>query len=51
MLEATVKCYPEQEELLDAVVESDCFRADKLPPVLDEMRKPPSSSGTNMRLF
>ena len=50
-LEETVKCYPEQEKLLEAVVASDCFQADKLPTVPDEMRKPPSSSGTNMGLF
>ena len=41
VLEETVKCYPEQEKLLEAVVASDCFRADKLPTVPDEMRKPP----------
>ena len=51
VLEETVKCYPEQEKLLKAIVASDCFQADEMPSVPDEMRKPPSSSGTNMRLF
>ena len=51
VLEATVKCYPEQEELLEVVIESDCFQANEMPTVPDEMRKPPRSSGTNMELF
>ena len=51
VLEATVKCYPEQEKLLEAVIESDCFQANEMPPVPDEMRKPPRSSETNMKLF
>ena len=46
-----MKCYPEQEKLLESIVASDCFRADELLPVPDEMRKLPSSSVTNMRLF
>ena len=41
VLEATVEGYPEQERLLDAVIESDCIQADELPPVPDEMRKAP----------
>ena len=41
VLEATVEGYPEQERLLDAVIESDCFRADELPPVPSEMRRAP----------
>ena len=51
VLEETVKYYPEQEKRLKAIVASDCFQADEMPSVPDEMRKPPSSSGTNMRLF
>ena len=43
VLEATVASYPEQAELLDAVVEGECFRADELPPVPDEMRKAPKA--------
>ena len=41
VLEATVKSYPEQERLLEAVVASDCFRADEMPPAPAEMHKPP----------
>ena len=41
VLEATVEGYPEQERLLDAVIESDCFHAGELPSVPDEMRKAP----------
>jgi len=41
VLEATIEGYPEQERLLDAVIESGCFQADELPPVPDEMRKAP----------
>ena len=41
VLEATVAGYPEQAKLLEAVVSGPCFRADELPPVPEEMRKPP----------
>ncbi len=41
VLEATVEAWPEQESLLEAVVEGECLRADELPPVPDELRKPP----------
>ena len=51
VLEATVKCYPEQKKLLEAVIASDCFQADEMSPVPDEMRKPPRSNETNMELF
>ena len=51
VLEETVKCYPEQKKLLEAVIESDCFQADEMSTVPDEMRKPPRSSKTNMELF
>ena len=51
VLEETVKCYPEQEKLLKAIVASDCFLASEMPTVPAEMRKPPRSSGTNMELF
>ncbi len=40
VLEETVAGYPAQAELLDAVLEGECFRADELPPVPDEMREP-----------
>ncbi|MBN2208556.1 MAG: N-6 DNA methylase [Candidatus Coatesbacteria bacterium] len=43
VLEATVAGYPEQEKLLQAVVSVPCFRADELPSVLKEMRKPPAA--------
>ena len=41
VLEETVKYYPEQERLLEAVIASDCFQAAELPTVPDEMYKPP----------
>ena len=31
VLEETVKCYPEQKKLLEAVIASDCFQADEMP--------------------
>ncbi len=40
VLEETVAGYPVQAELLDAVLEGECFRADELPLVPDEMREP-----------
>ena len=51
ILEATVKCYPEQKKLLEAIIASDCFQADKLPPVPDEMRKPPKARTVKGGLF
>ena len=51
VLEATVKTYPEQARLLEAVIEGDCFRADELPQVPDEMRKPPKVKKTTGDLF
>ncbi len=43
VLEATVEGYPEQAKLLEAVVAGPCFRADELPAVPKEMRKPPTT--------
>ena len=51
VLEATVKCYPEQKKLLKAVIASDCFQADELPTVPDEMRKPPKAQTVKGGLF
>ncbi len=51
VLEETVKCYPEQEKLLDAVIESDCFRAEELPQVPEEMCKPPKAQASKGDLF
>lgn len=51
VLEATVKCYPEQEKLLQAIVESDCFLASEMPPVPAEMHKPPKAQTTKGHLF
>jgi hypothetical protein len=42
VLEATLAEYPAQAKLLSAVVKGACFKADELPPVPDEARKPPS---------
>ena len=41
VLEATIVEYPAQAKLLAAVVKGECFKADELPDVLDDMRKPP----------
>ena len=51
VLEETVNCYPEQERLLEAVVASDCIQAEELPPVPEEMRKPPTAQATKGDLF
>ena len=51
VLEATVVLYPEQERLLEAVVEGACFQADDLPPVPDDMRKPPRARAVPDDLF
>jgi hypothetical protein len=42
VLEATVEGYPEQGNLLDAVVAGPCFRAAELPAVHDDARRPPA---------
>jgi len=41
VLEATVAGYPAQAKLLSAVVKGPCFKADELPAVPPESRKPP----------
>ena len=51
VLEATVANYPEQEAFLKAVIEGDCFQADDLPSVPDDMRKPPRARATTHDLF
>ena len=43
VLEATLATYPLQAQLLEEVIAGDCFHADELPEVPDEMRKPPKS--------
>ncbi|MFO8008316.1 MAG: hypothetical protein R6V05_11350 [Candidatus Brocadiia bacterium] len=42
VLEATVEGYPEQAELLEAVLGGECFSEDELPEVPEWARKPPS---------
>jgi len=39
VLEATLDVYPEQEALLNGVINGECFRADELPEVPEYMRK------------
>ena len=41
VLEETLAVYPQQAELLEAVIAGDCFPADELPEAPEEMRKPP----------
>ena len=47
VLATTVEGYPKQQKLLEAVLVGDCFRADELPAVPDEMRKPPIARPSN----
>jgi hypothetical protein len=51
VLEATVTGYPEQARLLEAVIAGECFLADELPPVPEEMRKPPVAPSRGGDLF
>jgi len=51
VLEATVDGYPEQAELLKAVVAGECFQANELPAVPERMRKPPKSRSSSGGLF
>ncbi|MFQ5915848.1 MAG: hypothetical protein ACE5JS_21960, partial [Nitrospinota bacterium] len=51
VLEATVAGYPEQARLLEAVAAGPCFEIHELPPVPDEMRKPPAARPARARLF
>lgn len=43
VLEATVEGYPEQAKLLEAVIAGECFSANELPAVPEEMLKPPKA--------
>ncbi len=51
VLEATIESYPEQEKILNAVIKGPCFQADELPPVPDNMRKPPPARPTTGQLI
>jgi hypothetical protein len=51
VLEATVASYPEQAELLEAIVTGECFQADELPEVPETMRKPPKTGTQGGGLF
>ena len=51
VLEATLEIYPEQESLLEAVIDGECLQADELPPVPETMRKPPRARSTAEDLF
>ncbi len=51
VMEATVKGYPEQARLLDAVVSGSCIRAAELSSVPDEARKPLASPMSESSLF
>ena len=44
VLEATLAAYPEQAQLLQQVIACDCIHADELPPVPEEMRRPPKAA-------
>lgn len=51
VLEATIETYPAQAQLLDSIIAGACFRAEELPPVPDEARKPIASAPVNGSLF
>lgn len=51
VLDATIEGYAEQAKLLEAVVAGPCFRADELPEVPKEMRKPPTRRAPDDGLF
>lgn len=51
ILEATLEIYPKQAALLEAVVSGECFKADELPEVPEEMRKPPKPKSKETDLF
>ena len=50
-LEETVAACPEQERLLEGVIEEACFQADDLPPVPADRRKPPRARASGDGLF
>ncbi|MGZ8915748.1 MAG: type ISP restriction/modification enzyme [Methylobacter sp.] len=51
VLEATVEGYPEQARLLKALIGGDCFQANDLPPVPNEMRESPKARTMDGGLF
>jgi len=51
VLDATVQGYPEQENLLKAIVNGLCFKAEELPSVPEAMRKPPVNRQVLASLF
>ncbi|MGV7930003.1 MAG: type ISP restriction/modification enzyme [Spirochaetota bacterium] len=51
VLEETVKGYPEQAALLEAVVAGECFTADEFPDVPEYMRMPPAGKQSGGGLF
>ena len=51
VLEATTAIYPKQAELLEAVINGECFQADELPVVPENMRKPAKIKTQSYELF
>jgi hypothetical protein len=51
VLEKTLAIYPEQEELLKAVVAGECFKAGELPAVPEALRRAPSARTDDNGLF
>jgi hypothetical protein len=51
VLELTLKLYPEQAKLLEAVIAGPCIKADELPVVPDVMREPPRPGSAEPQLF
>jgi hypothetical protein len=48
VLEATVEQYPEQENLLEAVIEGECFNAEEMPEVPPGLRKAPKENHSRL---
>lgn len=51
VLEATIDGYPAQTALFDAILASDCIRADELPAVPEQMRTPKKAKASTGSLF
>jgi hypothetical protein len=51
VLEATIDNYPDQAALFDAILASDCIRADELPAVPEFMRSPKKAKSPSAGLF
>ena len=51
VLEATIAVYPQQAELLGAIIRGDCFKANEMPDVPEDMKKLPKTVKHQDSLF